>query len=305
MLRPGWLALAAVVALFAFLCFTVLAPWQLGKSESTSYRNELIEQSMQAEPVAIGELLTAGNTGTSGAGFAPEDEWRRVVATGSYLQDTDVLVRLRLVRQLPAYEVVTPFQLTDGPIVLVNRGYVLPEQGTAPPPIAPPPSGQVELAAHVRQAEGTSRQPIEDAGYLQVYNIAPQQISAAVGVDGVDGYLQLEEGQPGGLGLIELPQTDSGPYLSYGLQWLAFGIMAPLGLAYFVRAELRERRKSTASRDTAADSDEVVHPDPAAATIEPDFTLPTRKERKSSTKNASAPRSANDARLADRYGKQR
>ena len=57
------------------------------------------------------------------------------------------------------------------------------------------------------------------------------------------GYLQLEADAPGALEPVPLPQLDAGPYLSYGLQWLAFGIMAPLGLAYFVRAELRERRR--------------------------------------------------------------
>ena len=31
--RPGWLALALVVAAFASLCFTVLAPWQLGEEQ--------------------------------------------------------------------------------------------------------------------------------------------------------------------------------------------------------------------------------------------------------------------------------
>lgn len=40
-----------------------------------------------------------------------------------------------------------------------------------------------------------------------------------------------------------MPQLDSGPHLSYGIQWIAFGIMAPLGLGYFVWAEMRERRR--------------------------------------------------------------
>ena len=30
--RPQWLALFVVVIAFAWLCFTVLAPWQLGKN---------------------------------------------------------------------------------------------------------------------------------------------------------------------------------------------------------------------------------------------------------------------------------
>lgn len=323
LLRPGWLAVAAVVALFAYLCFTVLAPWQLGKNTSTSHRNDLINQSVDAEPVALEELLTP-------TGFADDDEWRRVVATGVYESDKEVLVRLRSIREQPAYEVITPFRLDSGETILVNRGYVLPVQGTQPPTIEPAPTGEVTLDARIRRAEGTSREPIEEAGHIQVYNINPDQIGTALSVTPVQGYLQLDDAQPGGLGVIELPQTDSGPYLSYGLQWLAFGIMAPLGLAYFVRAEWRERRKAT-NRDLAdpTDDDRLVPeldgplpdstvrdspapdspaPDSSAPTVadpEPEFTLPTRRERKSRAKSASSTRTAQDARLADRYGKGR
>lgn len=294
--------------MFAFLCFWVLAPWQLGKNTSTSHRNDLITQSVDAEPVAIGDVL-------SESGFAPDDEWRRVIAPGRYLVDQEVLVRLRSIREAPAYEVVTPFQLDDGPIVLVNRGYVSPIQGTQPPPIDPAPTGEVTLNARLRQAEGTSREPIQEAGHLQVYNINPAQIGAAVGVDAVEAYLQLDDAQPGGLGVIDLPQTDAGPYLSYGLQWLAFGIMAPLGLGYFVRAEWRERRKAkqqdiadSAAKDVspADDLDEATSASRSRTdAAQPEFTLPTRKERRAAAKTVSAPRSANDARLADRYGKDR
>ena len=38
LLRPQWLALYVVVIAFAYLCFTVLAPWQLGKNTKTSAR---------------------------------------------------------------------------------------------------------------------------------------------------------------------------------------------------------------------------------------------------------------------------
>ncbi|OZD77051.1 hypothetical protein CH258_25910, partial [Rhodococcus sp. 05-2256-B4] len=202
LLRPKWLVLAAVALAFAFLCFSVLAPWQLGKNTSTSARNDLITRSVGADPVPITDVLT-------GNGFAADDEWRRVIAQGSYVENSDALVRLRSIREQPAYEVITPFVIDGGPTVLVNRGYVLPVEGTRPPEFAAAPTGPVTLDARVRQAEGTSREPIQEDGRLQVYNINPEQIGAAVGVDAIDGYLQLDDGQPGGLGLIELPQTDA------------------------------------------------------------------------------------------------
>lgn len=299
MLRPKWLVLAAVALAFAFLCFSVLAPWQLGKNTSTSARNDLITRSVGADPVPITDVLT-------GNGFAADDEWRRVIAQGSYVENSDALVRLRSIREQPAYEVITPFVIDGGPTVLVNRGYVLPVEGTRPPEFAAAPTGPVALDARVRQAEGTSREPIQEDGRLQVYNINPEQIGAAVGVDAIDGYLQLDDGQPGGLGLIELPQTDAGPYLSYGLQWLAFGIMAPLGLAYFVRAELRERRMSrTEMADAMSDQSDPTSDDDSAPDDEEEFTLPTRREKRARARAASQARTPTDPRLADRYGKNR
>ncbi|CAB4934736.1 SURF1 family cytochrome oxidase biogenesis protein [Rhodococcoides fascians] len=299
LLRPKWLVLAAVALAFAFLCFSVLAPWQLGKNTSTSARNDLITRSVGADPVPITDVLTAN-------GFAADDEWRRVIAQGSYVENSDALVRLRSIREQPAYEVITPFVIDGGPTVLVNRGYVLPVEGTRPPEFAAAPTGPVTLNARVRQAEGTSREPIQEDGRLQVYNINPEQIGAAVGVDAIDGYLQLDDGQPGGLGLIELPQTDAGPYLSYGLQWLAFGIMAPLGLAYFVRAELRERRMSrTEMNDAMSDQSDRTSDDDSALDDEEEFTLPTRREKRARARAASQARTPTDPRLADRYGKNR
>ena len=41
------------------------------------------------------------------------------------------------------------------------------------------------------------------------------------------------------LGALPLPQTDSGPFLSYALQWIAFGAMALLGWLYFTVRELK------------------------------------------------------------------
>jgi len=42
---------------------------------------------------------------------------------------------------------------------------------------------------------------------------------------------------------MPLPHLDAGPFLSYGIQWIAFGIVAPIGLGYFVYSELMARRR--------------------------------------------------------------
>lgn len=286
LLRPSWLILAALVAAFAYLCFTVLAPWQLGKNTDTEHRNQLIADSVRADPVDVTTLLGADS------GVNPDEvEWRRVTATGSYLPDSTVLVRLRHLDGAPGYTVLAAFRLDDGRVLLVDRGLVAAVEGSRPPVVAEPPAGPQRLAARVRDSEGIApdRAPSTQDGYRQVYSIDTAQESEVLGVPITavptgdrGGYLQLDEGQPGAFTPSPLPQLDAGPYLSYGLQWLAFGIMAPLGLGYFAWAEIRARRAEKATpagpAEPAPGGPEPA-PEPAAASTE--------------------------QRLADRYGRSR
>ncbi|MEV0436499.1 SURF1 family cytochrome oxidase biogenesis protein [Nocardia sp. NPDC050413] len=279
LLRPSWLILALVVVAFAYLCFTILAPWQLNKNSSTEHRNQLIADSVQADPVAVTDIL-AGDPGT-------HTEWRKVIATGTFLPDSTVLVRLRHLDGAPGYAVLAAFRLDDGRTLLVDRGLVAAVDGTRPPAIAEPPGGAQRIEARVRASEGVvpDKVPSTQDGFRQVYTVDTTQESTVLGIPltpiptGTDkgGYLQLAEGQPGAFTPVPLPQLDAGPYLSYGLQWLAFGVMAPLGLGYFVFAEMRARR-----RERGEVGAEVT--DQPASTSEESTT---------------------EARLADRYGRTR
>jgi cytochrome oxidase assembly protein ShyY1 len=243
LLRPGWLALFVVVIAFAYLCFTVLAPWQLGKNTKTSRENAQISASLRADPVPLTTLLPHQDSS------APDAQWRRVTASGRYLADAQVLARLRVIDGEPAFEVLVPFAVDGGPIVLVDRGYVRPEQGSRVPPIPSPPTGRVTISARLRDPEPAvdDKAPFSEDGARHVYSINTAQISVFTGVPLAGSYLQLVEDQPGGLGVIGLPHLDAGPFLSYGIQWIAFGILAPIGLGYFVISEIRQRRREKAA----------------------------------------------------------
>src|SRR6185436_18902873 len=137
LLRPAWLALFVVVVAFAYLCFTVLAPWQLGKNTKTSRENTQISNSLTADPVPLTTFLPQQDSS------APDAQWRRVTATGHYLPGGQVLARLRVV--------------DGGPVVLVDRGYVRPVQGSKVPTITSPPSGTVAITARLRDSEPVVR----------------------------------------------------------------------------------------------------------------------------------------------------
>ena len=251
--RPGWIALALVVVGFTYLSLTVLAPWQLGKNTVTSRENNQIEASLSADPVPVTSILPQQDSA------APDFQWRRVTATGRYLPAAQALARLRLLGGAPAFEVLTAFAVDAGPTVLVNRGYVRPIDGNKVPGIAKPPEGSVSITARLRDPETAptgDKQPFREGDFMQVYAIDTRQIADVLDTPLTGSYLQLADDQPGGLDVLPLPQLDAGPFLSYGIQWIAFGILAPIGLGYFAYSEIRMRRREAANRTAAQDSAE-------------------------------------------------
>ncbi len=274
LLRPQWLALFVVVFAFAYLCFTVLAPWQLGKSTTTSRENAQIARSMESDPVPVTTVLPHQDSA------APDNQWQRVTATGHYLPEGQVLARLRVIDGEPAFEVLAPFAVDGGPTVLVDRGYLRPVAGSQVPPFEPPPADTVTITSRLRDPEALAqgKNPFTTDGVHQVYSINTGQISALTGVPLAGSYLQLVQDQPGGLGVIPLPHLDAGPFLSYGIQWIAFGIIAPIGVGYFVYTELRVRRREKAAAEALASHEDDGDP-----------SAPLTTEEK----------------LADRYGRRR
>lgn len=244
-LKPGWLLLVLLVIAFAAACFAILAPWQLGKNSDTEHRNDLIRAAVDTDPVPIDQLAPPGSA------LDPNNEWHEVALRGRYLPDDQVMLRFRYSQERPAVEALTPFQIAgSGRTILVNRGIVAnSENGQVSVPA--PPSGDVSIVARLRKSEGTSRgkEPRVEGGESTAYTIDTSQLSRLTGLSMDPYYLQLSPNQPGSLGEIELPQLESGPFLSYGLQWLAFGVMVPLGAAYFIYNEVKARRARRADGD--------------------------------------------------------
>ncbi|GAA4858889.1 SURF1 family cytochrome oxidase biogenesis protein [Saccharopolyspora rosea] len=248
LLRPGWIGLIVLVVVFSSLCFTLLAPWQFRRNEENQAQNDAIIQSFHAAPRPLADVLPGDK--------APDQrtEWSRVTFRGHYLPQAEVLGWQRTVQGEPAFEVLTPFRLDDGTSLLVDRGYVRPVNGTRAPAYAPPPPGEVTLTARVRADEQDSKhRPLfEHDGHRWAYAVNSQTVGQGSGVALRPGYFALVDGQPGVLEPLPLPQLDSGPYFSYALQWIAFGVMAILAIIYFVVTEVRPREQEKAAEPPVA-----------------------------------------------------
>jgi cytochrome oxidase assembly protein ShyY1 len=277
LLRPSWIALVVGVFAFAFACFYLLSPWQFGRNSERVAQNDAIQASLTAQSRPLDSVLAPSTTPSSST------EWSRVTFTGTYLPKDEVVARLRTVLGEPAFEILTPMRLTDGQVLLVDRGYVSPGEHGSVPPYAAPPTGPVTVEARIRQDETDPkhRDAFADASTdfkLQSYVVDSRVVARATGLTIRPGYFQLDENQPGVINALPLPQLDSGPFFSYALQWIAFGSMAIIGLVYFtvrelkpggVLAEMGERQKARRRRMSIAEmlaEDEAAEAAAEAAT---------------------------------------
>lgn len=270
LLTPGWIITAILVIAFTYTAFSFLAPWQLGKNKDKNAFNQRLEQSLQVDPAPITDVIP-GDGGSVGV----DKEWTRVALQGHFLPDKEVLLRNRPVESAHSYQSLTPFRLDGGQTVLVHRGWVAVEGDGAAPKLKRAPGGDVKVTGFIRMSEAVpSAKPSQSQGYTQVTGMSTKQISDATGEDLAADYVQLDSesvdrlngmaggdsagagagggdaGAGGGSGAevpdlqaLPLPHLDGGTNLSYGIQWIAFGILAPAGLGWFVYAEMRERRR--------------------------------------------------------------
>ena len=281
-LSPGWVIFILLIIAFSWAAFSVLAPWQLNKDEDIVARNAHIEEAFRTEPVDYSQVLDAH-------GAIATQEWTRVTISGQYLPESEVLLRLRPEEGAgPSYQSLVAFRSSTGDVILVNRGWIAAGEANAVPDIPPPPATPTTITGMVRFGEGRHpNDPIFQENYWQVYSIHSPQLAEIMELPLSTDYVQLSAGESGELRAIPVPMIDRGNHLSYGFQWIAFGIMAPLGLIYFIYAEVRERRRVAAEEaELAAAAAPDTHPD-AAATPEteaavsqrPDSSEPRRRAR--------------------------
>lgn len=235
LLQPNWLLLTAVVFVFAAACYAILAPWQFSRNADQQAQNIALTSSFTSKPAPLDQLVPAGAEPSSKA------VWRLVTMTGTYEPAGEAMARLRTVQGEPAFEIVTPFRLTDGRTVLVDRGYQPPEAGKSVPDYAAAPEGQVTITARAQADEPADKRPtFLDSGRRQIYSINSGAVAQAANMKIDPGYFQLDANQPGVVkGALPLPQLDDGPYFSYAIQWLIFGSMALFGWGYFTWREAR------------------------------------------------------------------
>ncbi|KHK96846.1 hypothetical protein LK09_13385 [Microbacterium mangrovi] len=243
-----WTAYVGIAIVFAIAC-AFLSHWQLAKNADRSEQLAIISHNYDATPVALEQLLPAGQT------LKPTDQWRPVSMTGHYLADSRILARNRVHSGTAAYEILVPFQLADGRVFLIDRGWEPPgNTQSLPDRIPAPPAGTVTVVARLQPSEAVPPNG-PDAPNGQVPSINLPLVAQKTGQTDLDtgAYATMVSEHPAPATApqaMESPSDDPGPYLSYGVQWILFAIMAFAFLWYVIRFERRVRREE--AEDAAA-----------------------------------------------------
>jgi len=244
-----WTSYIAVAIVFAIAC-GFLSNWQFSRNADRAAQLALVAQNYDAEPVPLEAIIAPGAT------LAAADEWRPVALEGEYLADEQLLVRNRPHGGTAAFEVLVPFRLNDGRVLLIDRGWVPPgEDQPLPDAIPAPPDGATTVIARLRPAEQLPASG-RSAPEGQVPSINPELIADAIDTD-IGAQLELsaygvmisEDPAPATRpAAFAVPSEDPGPYLSYAIQWILFAVMGFVFIGYVIRTELRHRREDAEDR---------------------------------------------------------
>jgi cytochrome oxidase assembly protein ShyY1 len=265
--RAGrWAMYISLAIAFAIAC-AFLSNWQFSRNEERATQLALVERNYDATPVPLGELIPAG------AELDPAHEWRPVELTGSYVTDDQLLVRNRPHGGTSAFEVLVPFRLDDGRVLLIDRGWVPPGDDQPVPDAVPEaPKGTVTVVARLQGGEPlpASGRTAPD-GQVPTINLplVAEAVSPATGDDletSAYGIVVSEDPAPGTMPTaLESPSEDPGPHLSYAIQWILFAIMGFVFIGYVIRTERRHRREDAEEAAAGRGAPDGVHAGDAPA----------------------------------------
>ncbi|MDP3969511.1 MAG: SURF1 family protein [Nocardioides sp.] len=237
LLSRRWVLFALTVGLLVWLAVE-LGQWQFDRQTDREDRNAITEVNLSADPAPVAEVLTPGRE------VDPQDEWRRVEATGTYAEDDTIVIRYRTRGGASGIDVVTPLVTEDGPALLVDRGWLATDnRGIDSLDLPDAPSGEVTVLGWVRaDATGSSTQ-VENSSARA---ISSEAIGPTLDYPVYGGFVDLVSESPEAtepLSLAEPPDLGEGPHFFYGLQWWFFAALALFGFGYLAFDERRAARR--------------------------------------------------------------
>ncbi len=261
LLKPKWIGfhLLVVVGIVAMVNFGF---WQLRRLDQKQTFNARVEQRYDMPAAPIDQLLVTGAN-------VDDVEWRPVSVSGTYEPAGTIQIVNRSQFGQAGENIVTPMRLSDGRVLLVNRGF-LPLDVTPPPP----PTGIVSVTGRLRlsQVRTFAQLGDPDDGVLDVaQRVDIERLARQIDGDVLPMYVDVYESSPAETEPVPqpviAPELTEGNHLSYAVQWFIFSAAVAVGWTLAVRRSVRTRRHElSAAPDVTGDTETEM---PASATAAP------------------------------------
>ena len=215
--------LQSFVALLLIAACLFAAQWQFSRGSNQSANNKIIAANLDLPSLNIKDIENLDPVA---------NQWRKITLQGKFSMSNQELVRNRYYEGKFGFEVLTLFTTTNGQNFWVDRGWVAAGPNAATPPDVEQVTGEsIEITARIR-SENLSRQLQGSFFVTRATSEKPESIAKLQGIDANEYYLDLlgsPDGQVRPLTEIELPELSNGPHYAYGIQWLAFALLALIG----------------------------------------------------------------------------
>ena len=230
-----WLRWTALVLIFV-LAAGALSAWQFERRTERVQQIQLVIDNYDANPVPLAEI--EGQISSAGVAL---QEWRPSVVTGRYLPDSALLVRNRPLAGRAGFLQIAPFELTDGRILIIERGWIATgSDGGMPDEVFQIDATDRRVTVRLRAGEDSD--PAASAnGTISSLNL--EYLAGELNTTGeviTEFYGRLVFETPSDADyplLMPKPSLNEGNHLSYALQWILFGLLAIGALIWAIRRE--------------------------------------------------------------------
>ena len=225
--RPTLWATVAVIP--AMIILLGLGTWQVQRLEWKREQIELRQERAKASPIAIAEVLEAPD----------EKEFFHVEATGRFRHDKELHLAARSLNGNVGLHIVTPFEMTDGRFLLVNRGWVPSAKRDPATRSEGQVDGEVTIGGLLRLGGWKGYnfvKPENDPAKNFWFYVDFEAMTAASGLENVVSTAYLDAGpakNPGGFPIGGQTRINlRNDHFQYALTWYALALI--LAAVYFV-----------------------------------------------------------------------
>ena len=219
-----------VLIIFAVLAMIFLGFWQLDRHSQKSDINERISARLDNEPLGLVDIDKLKSYEI--IEMERDFEYRSIAVSGKYIQEDSVLIRNRTYNGVPGFWLLTPFQLSNSQIIVVNRGWL---------PISAENyidlnTSAFDLTGILRKAELAKGLQRADSSQGVLESLARPDLARyedQLGYEIFPMYIQLTGQNPqqadGFPKILDIPKFSEGQHLSYAVQWFIFASIAAIG----------------------------------------------------------------------------